>query len=358
MAEHVERLRDALLVQCRASEAHDVLRLAARPGCGVVVTAPRDRRDVWALADVAQRDGTPMLVDADTYSGSSRRRGTARFDPAWLQLQREVGLPVLSDSGYVGERDTVGLDRVLGQARAIGDVIATLPLHAGWWFDPYRGLPRLLERVRHAGVPVAIALEHRDDPFGVARTLRGVLALVQVGVPVVQLRCDVSGLGLLCHGAHAAAVGTSTSLRHIYPRTDRASGAFGRRPEPATLVRDCLSFQTINKIVQAIAADPDSSLWIGCPCPTCNGRTLDHIAMAPEHERPARAFGHALHVLFDLRDDLVGRAADRTARQRSWREHCSSAAFRFDELNDAGQWWKVPSFLRNWLAVPVPSHTT
>jgi hypothetical protein len=49
---------------------------------------------------------------------------------------------------------------------------------------------------------------------------------------------------------------------------------------------------------------------------------------------------------------------DAIARQESWREQCSSAAFRFDEIHDAGQAWKVPAFLRNWRAVPVPSHAT
>lgn len=310
---------------------------------------------MWALADIAHRTMTPLLVDAAAYAGSSRRRAAASFDPAWLRLQREAGLPVLSDSGYIGERDTAGLDNVLEQAADIGDAIATLPLHAGWWFDPRGGLPTLLDRVRATGIPIALVLEHRDDPFGVARTLHGVLSLIQVGVPVVQLRCDVSGLGMLCHGAHAAAVGTSTSLRHLYPEVDRTGGGF-RRPGVATLVRDCLSFQTLDKIVQAIAADPDNSLWNDCTCPTCNGRQLDHIAMAPEHDRPARAFEHALHVLFDLRDDLVGRATESATRQASWRAHCDSAAFRFDELHAAGQQWKIPAFLRHWLAVRVPLH--
>jgi hypothetical protein len=356
VAERLERLHDVLLVQCTAKEANDALELAARPGGGVVVTAPRDRRDVRAFAGIAQRLETPLLVDASAYSGSSRRRATARFDPAWLQVQRDSGLPVLSDSGYIGEGDIASLQSVLGQARAAGDVIATLPLHAGWWFDPRQGLPRLLDGVRDANVPIAVVLEHRDDPFGVARTLNGVLALLQVGVPALQLRCDVSGLGLLCHGALAAAVGTRTSLRHLYPQTDSVSGGFNRGPTLATVVRDCLSFQTLDKIVQAIQADPDSSLWTECTCPSCNGRQLDRIAMVPEHLRPARAFGHALNMLFDLHDDLIGRAANPLARQQSWREHCNSAAFRFEEIRATGQPWKVPAFLHHWRAVPVPSH--
>jgi hypothetical protein len=359
MAEGLEQLRDTLLVQCRPTEAATALDLAQNSGSGVVVTGARDRRTVLTLAHLAHRRRVPMLFDSDRYSGASRRRATARFDPAWLDLQREADLPVLTDSGYVAPDDVEGLEAVLGQARALGDVIATLPLNAGWWFDPRHGLPHLLDRVHAAGVPVALVLEHPGDPYSVARTLSGVLELLRVGVPVLQLRCDVSGLGLLCHGAHAAAIGTGSSLRHLYPQT-KGGPPPGPRV-PSTVVRDCLSFHTIDRIARAVAADPDSLLWTGCPCPTCNGRTLDHIATAPDHEQAPRAFGHALHMLFALRDGLVGqpvhRAIDAIARQESWREQCSSAAFRFDEIHEAGQTWRVPAFLRNWRAVPVPSHT-
>ncbi len=354
MSERLERLRDALLVQCTAAQAYDALTLADRAGAGVVVCT-RKRRDVWALAYAAERVGTSLLVDAERYKGKARLLGSERFDPGWLRMQREAELPVLSDSGYIGEHDLAGLDSVLGQARAHGDVIAVLPLASSWWFDRARGLSYLLDRVHDAGVPIAVTLEHRDDPLSVARTLDGVLALLRVGVPVVQLRCDVSGLGLLCHGAHAAAVGTSTSMRHLYP-VSTGGGRGGRSASISTLVGGCLSYVAIEKIALAVAADPDDSLWTACLCPACKGRQLDTIAQAPEHERPGLAFGHALHTLFDLRDHLVGRAVDRVARQESWRQHCSSALGRYDELGADGQGWKVPAFLRNWNRVPVPSH--
>lgn len=355
VSERLERLRDALLVQCTAAQAHDALTLADhRPAAGVVVCT-RKRADAWALADAAERAGTVLLVDAERYKGKSRLAGSQRFDPGWLRMQREADLPVLSDSGHIAEHDVAGLDSVLGQARAHGDVIAVLPLASSWWFDRARGLPCLLDKVHDAGVPIAVVLEHRADPLSVARSLDGLLALLGVGVPVVQLRCDVSGLGLICHGAHAAAVGTSTSLRHLFPAATGGGGG-GRPASISTLVGGCLSYIAIEKIALAVAADPDDSLWTACLCPACKGRQLDTIAQAPEHERAGRAFGHALHTLFDLRDHLIGRAANQVARQQSWHEHCSSALARYDQLDAAGQGWTVPAFLRNWYRVPVPSH--
>ena len=160
-----------------------------------------------------------------------------------------------------------------------------LPPHP-WWLRPGGGLDTLVEQVHTAGVPIAVVVEHRDDPFGVARTLRGMLALLDVTVPVIQLRTDLFGLGLLSHGAHAAAVGTQTRLRHLSPIPKKPGSAGGYRPLVATLVRECLSFVSVDKIALAVQSNPDDSLWTACTCPTCNGRQLDFIASLPEPDQP------------------------------------------------------------------------
>jgi hypothetical protein len=351
VSDRLEQLRDVLLIQCRPAEADRALELAERPGAGVVVSTIT-RRNVWALAPVAQRRGRPLLVDAGLYSGKKRRLASERFDPAWLKLQRDAGLAVLSDSGYVGARDVAGLVSILGQARSHGDVIAVLPLHL-WWLDRAGGLQRLVDEVHAADVPIALILEHDKDPLGEALTIEGMLTLLRVGVPVIQLRCDVSGLGLLCHGAYAAAVGT-TGLRRLYPLTTRGGG----RAPIATVVRGCLSFTSIDEIAWAVQANPDGSLWTACVCPTCGGRQLDSIARAWEHEQPVRAFTHALYTLFELRDHLLGECPGRAARQVSWQELCGVALTHFGELRVAGQEWTEPEFLQHWYNLPVPTSTT
>lgn len=104
MSEQLERLRDVLLAQCAATEVYSALSIAHRSGAGVVVST-RQRREVLALADLAGRREIPLLVDAARYTGATRRRASELFDPSWLRVQREAELPVLSDSGYVGEYD-------------------------------------------------------------------------------------------------------------------------------------------------------------------------------------------------------------------------------------------------------------
>ncbi|WP_433555814.1 hypothetical protein ACQPWY_25805 [Pseudonocardia xinjiangensis] len=127
----------------------------------------------------------------------------------------------------------------------------------------------------------------------------------------------------------------------------------------ATVVRDCLSFVAVDKIARAVQADPENSLWMACTCQACAGRQLEWIHyLRDRDEQQAAAFGHALEILFDLRDHLVSPALNPKDRQLSWREHCGAALARYDELHDAGQEWPTaPNFLRQWFNLPVPSRT-
>src|SRR2546427_250124 len=66
----------------------------------------------------------PLLLDAARYAGSGRLGGREEFSRDWVGRQRELGLAVLTDSGYIGEGDDEALAGVLGQARLLGDAIA------------------------------------------------------------------------------------------------------------------------------------------------------------------------------------------------------------------------------------------
>lgn len=354
----MDRLRGALLVQCWPDEAEGVRQLAAgRPGAGVLVTTP----DVELARRAAGSAGghEVLVLDASRYAGARRLSASAPFRESWLYLQRELRLPVLTDSGYAGQGDRAGVTSVLDRAARLGPhVVATLAL-SPWWFEEGGGLGFLLGRVERAGVPVAVALEHQRDPLGVQRTLRGLVQLIGVGVPVIQLRCDVSGLGLLCHGAWAAAVGTRSNLRHFYPVPGSKGGFAPRKAKTATLVKECLSYIDIQRIARAVQADPDDSLWLPCECAICGYRSLDWLStLTDEAEQQRAAFGHALETLFDLRDALVAGTCSPADRQASWRAHCENAIARFQGIAGGGASWSAPPFLRCWRSVPLTTPTT
>ncbi|MGH3914109.1 MAG: hypothetical protein ACRDTC_11995 [Pseudonocardiaceae bacterium] len=71
MSGPLDRLRGALLVQCRPDEVDDVRRFASgRPGAGVLVTTP----DIESARHSVGSAGGPeaMVLDASRYAGARR----------------------------------------------------------------------------------------------------------------------------------------------------------------------------------------------------------------------------------------------------------------------------------------------
>jgi hypothetical protein len=335
----------SLFVYCTANQALRCAPIAARPHGGLVI-APYRHDESGLLATAAYLLGrrgfdAPLLLDAARYTGQNRLPASAPFNPRWLRRQRELGLAVLTDSGYVDGGDEPGLVSILRRTMAIPDAIAVLPLHPAWLRDRLH-LTALTNHVRDANVPIALVLEARQDPFALPGCVPGLLEVLGCGVPALLLRSDLSSLGALCHGAVAAAVGTVAALRHLAPRE-----AVGGRPPPgprppATIFKPTMSYRRISAIQRARRARPDPRLW-SCDCPVCDGRELDWMAGLGEREREVPAFEHAAAVLFALRDELLGEALPPARAARSWAARCADAAYRERELG-----WPVTPMLRHW----------
>ncbi|WP_426506150.1 hypothetical protein ACPPVO_49820 [Dactylosporangium sp. McL0621] len=329
----------SLLVYCTANQALRCAPIADRPHGGLVV-APHQGDEHGLLETAAYllgraRFGAPLLLDAARYAGPDRMPARAPFNPRWLRRQRELGLPVLTDSGYVDAGDEAGLASILHRAMAIPDAIAVLPLHPAWLRDRLH-LTRLTGHLRDAAVPVALVLEARADPFALPGCVPGLLALLGGATPVMLLRCDLSSLGALCHGAVAAAVGTVAALRHLAPReTDKIH-------PPATIFKPTMSYRRISAVQRAKRTRPDPRLW-SCDCPACGGRELDWMAALDERAREVPAFEHAAAVLYELRDELLGAGLPLPRAARSWAARCADAASRERELG-----WAVTPMLRQW----------
>lgn len=337
-----------LLIQCWMGEARELARYTDRPGGGMVITAENGKPyGAYERARELREEGyrRPLLLDAARYAVKNGAAGDcdpADFDLAWLDRQRELGLPVLTDSGYVAEDDRTGLTRVLDRAAQVGDAIALLPLHPSWLVRE-AARRALLLRIHRFGVPVAILLEHTADPFDVPGAIDGLLAVLACAVPVLLLRSDVSALGALACGAFAAAAGTSAALRHLHP---------GRwtQSHPSVFVRSCLSYKRLDQVKEAKRRYPDAEgLW-RCACPTCNDSDLDWILTQEETSQAGLAATHSVNVLLDLRERRVV-GPDPGIDRVSWRDQCWHANWR---RREAG--WDPAPALDCWhraLAGPV-----
>jgi hypothetical protein len=330
--------------------------LLDRNGIGVVYTVPGDHRRASnatiCVAETRRRSpGAEILLDASLYSGTTRKQAAAGIDPAWLNHQHRDGLTwALTDSGYIGDTDLAGLDTVLTQAAREHDraqargkgVVAALPLAISWLTER---ADELAARVRTAAIPVAVMLEHTDDPLGVEHAVDGLVELLSCGAPVAVLRCDTSVLGALAYGSVVVSVGDSSSTRHFYPIPKRKGGPPGPVPA-ATLVPELLAYVRLDKIDDAITAAPGLGVWM-CDCRVCGHQRLDWISNSTEPR--VSAFEHAVSSLADTGRELFNNISA-PARPASW-----ASAVRHARANHAaivardGRPWKPPTMLRRWL---------
>lgn len=326
-------LRGRLLVQCQPGQAKNAARVAAAHGTGLVLTGRTPRPVVRALREHGFTG--PILCDANRYSGRRRSAALTGLRSSWTAEQRGLGLLPVTDSGYLAEHDWPGLRRILSDAarqdsRHHGQVIPMLPLAARWFEHSVDGLVTELERF---GLPAAVAIEHPKDPFSVRYLIRGFLALLTAEVPIVLLRADVSALAALCHGTHAAAIGTTGALRHLYPRTGRGTP---RLPSIAAFVPHLLEHRPLPTIADRLPAD------LRCDCPECAGRPLVTLARSARPE--ASAFRHSLSAQLALHDRLSATPAPVAA----WHDLCARALAEHRLLADSLPDWHAPTNLRAW----------
>ncbi|MEE6257872.1 hypothetical protein [Plantactinospora sonchi] len=354
----------SLLLQCRTSQVTQAAEVADRPGSGLVVTVERGNpRGCLARArHLLEVDHyrQPVLLDAARYVGPDRLTASASFDDRWIGRQRELGLPVLTDSGYLAPADTAGCLGILERAARLGDAIALLPMHPSWLADP-TARQHLVRYVEVVGVPVAIVVERAVTPVDPVEVVRGLLELLRCAVPVLLLRADLAALGALGSGAVAAAVGLDPTLRGLDPRDAGPPRQPHQAGRPSVLIRQCLSYQSIAGVEAAMRRYPDNGMW-HCGCPTCAGRDLNWLVSRPESARAGLVLRHCVDVLLDLRTEMTGPSVQ--LNQWSWRARCATASSRLREVG----WERLP-MLTHWqeaitlptvsrLNIPAPRRST
>ena len=334
-----------MLVHAPHSTADRVAQVCAAEQLGAVYTIPRDRQGClpsgYAKAEAAirihrHRTGSTesLLLDAQRYSGKHRTRGTEPQDLGWTAYQHRQGLAwALTDSGFIAEDDRPAMVATLEEGtRHRGQVVIAMPMHSSWLS---RHADEVRRRIDATGRPVAVMLEHSDDPLGTRATVQGLLEVLQASVPVALLRCDVSAIGALAYGAALAAVGTRTGLRHIFPLGPGRPGS----GKIAAVVPRALAYRQLEKIREAVMADNDQTHWT-CQCSRCAGVTLDGIFTEDD------AFQHSLATLADLAEEVLA-SPDPVS---TWKSKCVVAQFgAIDIRQETGLDWPIPPFLKHWL---------
>jgi hypothetical protein len=279
-------LESAILIHAPQSNVNRVAAFARNNGISAVYTVSRGNKLAAAKRlleehrAIAGKD-TRIIFDANRYSGKNRLPGDAPLSEEWVSWQLEQGSPVaITDTGYIDFEHIDQIETVLNRtadiaSNARGNVAAMLPLD-------YLILKNAGDRVRdyidRIGVPVAVAVGHSGDPFNSVDTVRGLLHVVDSSVRTALLRTDLSAVGAVAAGASFGAIGTSTTLRHIWP----PKGGGPTQPGVAVLVPRLMSYHRLERIPLAAAQVPQDYFF--CGCNICQGGMV--------HERATELTAH------------------------------------------------------------------
>ena len=351
----LEGMSTDLFVQVPTTLIDPTRALIASEGVGAVYSVPwqsRTHRSAVARTAADQtRKKCPeaaVLLDANLYSGRQRKVATAEPTRDWITVQRSAGLTwALTDSGYVAKGDTAGLRTTLKTAaRFGGQVIAALPI-ASWWLS--HAADSLRSEINAHGIPVALMVEDTDDPFDRTNVVTGLVHVLTADVPVLLLRSDTAGLGALAYGAAGAAMGSSTTYRHIYPDI----GGGGTSGSVSFILPELLAYTSLTAFERHYLKDKSHAAWC-CDCALCGGRDLTWIRTADIPK--AAAFSHSVSAVAMLGRGLATAIAAHNGPQ-AWTAMCEAAHESNIEIEKlTGGDWKRKRALSAWIgATPEPA---
>jgi hypothetical protein len=305
-----------------------------------------------------------VLVDPARYGRQPREAPDHLFGyDEWLERQRMAGVPViLTDTPRVRNEDRPALHLALARWELIDEpTMVVLPLEP-WWFRD--GLQCLTEEVAAAGRPVAVVLLHHFNGLDAAGAVEGLLTFISaVGdLPVVLLRCDVSAVGAVAHGAFAGFVGWSALTRHgpLPMRRPRRGVDDGERDEsPAVFVPALHGYSKASRLPAfARGGRPDILDCGGPACAAAGGTSgadsLLRIARLSEVDLPT-ARSAAYHHNAASAERVAQRVLASASPAAAWWEACNAGADITASLIECGVGLPVPRWLRQWLAVGSPA---
>ncbi len=333
----------AYLGRCSAAEA-----LANRDAFGGVTL-----QGVHGLkiARVLDRAGELKGVDLDPAAYLARGkpaapvvRGQLGFDldlPVfdWVEVQAELGLPVVRTAGprlRVGQVDALKAE--LHRDYPV-PVSVTLVLDGGWLGSKHSGV--LAEQLRAADRDVSLVLGAPFDPVDSSYKVQGLRRLLRwstrTGRRLELLRTGPIGIPAVAAGAKVAAIGLSSSTRHLGgPVARRADGVRPKR-SPQVFVPRLLHWQR--------GVDLKGTEVTHCSCAACAraGSGLQRFDVAFDSSVPAgvrnAAREHDLHALAAVVRG-VGAASDPREELARLRQDAQDLAEAVGVT--------VPKWLGNW----------
>jgi hypothetical protein len=310
----------AYLGRCSAAEA-----LANREAFGGVTL-----QGVHGLkiARVLDRAGELKGVDLDPAAYLARGKapapvvqGQLGFDldlPVfdWVEVQAELGLPVIRTAGpRLKTGDVDALKAELNREYPV-PVSVTLVLDGGWLGSKHSGA--LAEQLRAADRNVSLVFGAPFDPVDSSYKVEGLRRLLRwsnrTGRRLELLRTGPIGIPAVAAGAKVAAIGLSSSTRHLGGPVARRTDGVRPKRSPQVFVPRLLHWQR--------GVDLKGSEVTDCSCAACAraGSGLRRFDVAFDSSVPAgvrnAAREHDLHALAGVVRGVVAAADPREELSR------------------------------------------
>jgi hypothetical protein len=227
-----------------------------------------------AVVELHRQQGIrPPRFDAALYTGSGRKTSDVPPTDDWVASQLKSGVMVArTNSGYVAEDAEVGEIRaiLLGAAESASKhgapVEAVVPLHHEWLTHR---LDELVPALSAFDGPVSLLVGHARDPFSTQKSVRGLVSIL--GARQLALdRSDLSAIGAVAFGASRGSIGTSGSLRHVYPPSDSSGPT---QKSEAVLVPRLVAWRSLTRVRLASIAVDRPDIWV-CLCSIHQGGSV------------------------------------------------------------------------------------
>lgn len=178
--------------------------------------------------------------------------------------------------------------------------------------------------------------------MGVQAVVRGLVHVLGADQPVLVLRCDASAVASVPYGASGGAIGTQTSLRHLYPLPKPGKSGGGRAARIAVWVPRLMSYMSVEKVADLVQY-PGMDQYFVCDCLVCNGLRLDRIVNDQD------AYEHSLRALTDFATRRLGTERTPELQRRALFEAGSHAQFAHQDIEfTTGVSLEPPAFIGAW----------
>ncbi|WP_419862454.1 hypothetical protein [Candidatus Poriferisodalis sp.] len=294
---------------------------------------------------------TRRLVDPEFYlMQRDQREGESLFPPTpseAITQQLDAGVAcLLAPSEFPRDRGPDSIEQLLVKGRDFvetaeleaPDLPAIVPIVVR--FDELADR-RWVTSVRESELPIATVFAGFRDPLDKPDRIEGALDLIAAAKFALVMRCDVAAGGLVAHGAAAAAIGTSSAVRHLW-LPSRTPGK--RTPRSPVFVPSTAAWIDKSRLVDAGNYAVDDELW-KCECAACGPdgdmRSLVGASDSSIELHSVAAAMRLVHIVFDAQD-----------RVEAWKRICEQSAAAFRALTEAGMpGLKQPDGLKSWLEV-------